>query len=74
MSKKIDSLIGQVKKLDIEPKDVLTEVIALDPIFATSLNGSGSSEPIGYKITENITFKVLNFKTIRYLAKNMHGF
>lgn len=74
MNKKIDSLIGQVKSLDIEPQEVLAEVTSLDPIFATTINGSGSSEPIGYKITENITFQVDDFKTIRHLAKTCMDF
>jgi hypothetical protein len=74
MNKKIDSLIGEVKGLDIPSQNVLAEVTALDPIFQTSISGSGSAEPIGYKITENITFKVRDFKTIRHLAKTCMDF
>ena len=74
MNKKIDSLIGAVKTLHIEPKHILAEVTSLDPIFATTINGSGSTEPIGYKVSENITFQVADFRTIRHLAKTCMDF
>lgn len=74
MNKKIDSLIVSVGDLKINAHEVLTEVISLDPIFGTSILGDASLDPIGYKVTENITFQVNDFKTIRYLAKTCMDF
>lgn len=68
MNEKTDSLITAVQSLGIQPKDVLAEMTTLDPIFEIGLNGS-SNKPSGYKVTENITFHVRDFNTIRYLAK-----
>ncbi|MCR9171284.1 MAG: hypothetical protein NXI10_02245 [bacterium] len=73
MNKKTDSLITAVGKLGIEPRDVLAEMTTLDPIFDVGLNGS-SNQPSGYKVTENITFHVRDFNTIRYLAKTCLDF
>lgn len=69
MNKKIDSLIAAVQTLKIERRDVLAEVLSLDPIFAFDLNSVASASPIGYKVSENITFHTRDFQTIRYLSK-----
>ncbi|MFT5860263.1 MAG: hypothetical protein ACI865_002372 [Flavobacteriaceae bacterium] len=69
MNKKIDSLIGSVEALEILPKDVLTEVTSLDPIFETNFSEQSPDTPMGYKITQNINFNIADFRTIRYLAK-----
>ncbi|XOV66615.1 MAG: hypothetical protein ACFHU9_13395 [Fluviicola sp.] len=73
MNKKTDSLINAVRTLGIQPEDVLAEMTALDPIFDIGLNGS-SDKPSGYKVTENITFHVKDFNTVRYLAKKCLDF
>ena len=66
MNKKIDSLIKKVSNLKIANKDIMPDVIGLDPIFDFNKE---ESAPIGYKITENITFNIKSISTIRELSK-----
>lgn len=73
MNKKTDSLIRAASSLGIKRSNVLAEITSLDPIFEIGLNTS-SEKPAGYKITENITFDVQQFSTIRYLAKTCLDF
>ena len=74
MNKKMDSLIERVKEHNIQPTDVVVEVAALDPIFPLHFENEQSSAPMGYKITENLTFHVRQFQTARYLAKSCMDF
>jgi len=69
MNAKTEHLIQDVKRLNIAPKEVMIDIIALDPIFSLNLSDSSSNTPIGYKITENITFKISNLPTLRKLSK-----
>ncbi|MCJ8290033.1 MAG: hypothetical protein HRT58_10245 [Crocinitomicaceae bacterium] len=69
MNKKIDNLIKAVEHLKITSRDVVAEVTALDPIFESAIYTTTSTDPIGYKITENITFHTTDFADIRSLAK-----
>ncbi len=66
MTKKIDSLTNKVSALQISKKDVVADVIALDPIFDFNLD---DQTPIGYKVVENITFNIKNISVVREVAK-----
>lgn len=67
MNKKIDSLSGRVRKLGLTTKDVTVDVIALDPLF--DFRQGDSFPPIGYKVTENITFHIRSVAVMGELAK-----
>jgi uncharacterized protein YggE len=66
MNTKIDSLIKKVGKLKISRKDIVVDIISLDPIFDFNRD---DSIPIGYKIAENITFNIKDISVIRELSK-----
>lgn len=66
MNKKIDSLIKKVKKINIEDKNVIVDVISFDPIFSFINN---SKNPDGYKVTLNLSFKISDYNLIRQLTK-----
>lgn len=68
MNAKMDKLINGVKSLNIYENDVVVDVISMDPIFQTTFSDDAKT-PMGYKITENITFNVAEFETIRALVK-----
>lgn len=70
MNLKIDSLISKVvlsKILKMNKKDIVIDLIALDPVF--NFNASKDSLPMGYKITQNITFNVKNISFIPHISK-----
>ena len=71
MNKKIDSLIKEVSNLKMSPKDIVFDIISLDPIFDFNQN---DPIPIGYKITENITFNIKGISLIPELARICLGF
>lgn len=67
MNKKIDSLSKSVRALGLTAKDVTADVIALDPLF--DFRQGDSFPPIGYKVTENITFHIRSVVVMGELAK-----
>jgi uncharacterized protein YggE len=67
LSKKADSLVKAVTEIGLTRKDVVFDVIALDPVF--DFQRTDSASPIGYKITENIVFHVNEFSKIPRLAE-----
>lgn len=69
MNKVIDDLILKAKELSIDKKDIITDIISLDPVFDFNRNDSGLNHPVAYKVTENITFNIKNISYIRRLAK-----
>ena len=71
MNTKIDKLIEKVKAQKLTRKDVVVDVIALDPLFDFNQN---DTMPIGYKIAENITFNIKSIDAIRELSKNCLDF
>jgi len=66
MNKKIDDLIDKVNDIHLSKKNVVVDVISIDPIFDFIHN---DSIPIGYKIVENITFDIKDISSIRNLSK-----
>lgn len=56
MNTKMDQLVEKVKELKLARKDVRLDVVALDPVF--DFQRGDSAAPIGYKVTENITFNI----------------
>ena len=68
MNLKIDSLIESVSSIGLEAKDVVVDLISYDPIFATGIENSSTRIPIGFKVTENISFDVKNFEMLRLLT------
>lgn len=67
LSKKSDSLVKAVSELGLTRKEVIFDIIALDPIF--DFQRTDSIAPIGYKVTENIVFNVTDFSKIPRLAE-----
>ncbi len=65
-NQKMDSLAGNVKKLGIKETDVIIDVLSLDPIFDFMKNDS--IEPLGYKVTQNITFNIRSISMMRELT------
>lgn len=71
MNTKIDKLLEKVKSLKLSRKDIVVDVISLDPLF--DFNQSDTM-PIGYKIAENITFNIKSISVIRELSKTCLDF
>ena len=69
MNAKTDSLIRAVRAIDIARQDVLLDVVALDPIFNLNIKDTIVDQPIGYKITQNIRFRINELKNLRRLTK-----
>ena len=67
LSKKSDSLVKAVSEIGLTRKEVVFDVIALDPVF--DFQRTDSIAPIGYKVTENIVFNVTDFSKIPRLAE-----
>ncbi|MNK02240.1 hypothetical protein D3C87_200600 [compost metagenome] len=67
LSRKSDSLVKAVAEIGLTRKEVVFDVIALDPIF--DFKRTDSVSPIGYKVTENIVFNVTDFSKIPRLAE-----
>lgn len=74
MNTVVENLIKDLKTIDIAKKDVVIDIIALDPIFNVSINGSNENVPVGYKVTENITFNIKSISTMGLLAKKCLDF
>jgi hypothetical protein len=69
MHDETDKLVGDVKKAGISSENALVDIVALEPIFDFNIVDSIAATPIGYKITENITFNVKKISLVRELAK-----
>ncbi|MCP4440689.1 MAG: hypothetical protein GY810_17215 [Aureispira sp.] len=69
MNTKTDSLIQSVRAIDISKKDVLMDIVALDPIFDLNIRDTIVDRPIGYKITQNLTFRIRELAKLRRLSK-----
>lgn len=67
LSKKSDSIVKTIAEIGLSRKDVVFDIIALDPIF--DFQRTDSVAPIGYKVTENIVFNVTDFSRIPRLAE-----
>jgi uncharacterized protein YggE len=67
LTQKSDSLVKAVSELGLTRKEVIFDLIALDPIF--DFQRTDSIAPIGYKVTENIVFNVADFSKIPRLAE-----
>ncbi len=67
LSRKSDSLVKAVAEIGLSRKEVIFDIIALDPIF--DFQRTDSIAPIGYKVTENIVFNVTDFSRIPRLAE-----
>lgn len=70
----VDRLLKTLHPLNISSKDVVLDVIALDPIFNMNINEPAASTPSGYKVTENITFNIKSISTIAPLSKKCLDF
>ena len=69
MNWKMDELVNDAKRLQLTEEDILLDVIALDPIFNLSIRDTIVNQSIGYKITENITFRIKELKKLKRLSK-----
>lgn len=69
MNTKMDSLIRAVRPIGIARQDVLLDIVALDPIFGLNMRDTIVDQPMGYKITENMTFRINELTNLRQLSK-----
>lgn len=69
MNAKTDSLIRAVRSIGIVQQDVVLDILALDPIFNLNIRDTIIDQPIGYKITENVTFRINQLSNLRRLSK-----
>lgn len=67
MNQTTDQVIRDIKNINIAPEEVYVDLVALDPIFGINISDSIQTKPMGYKITENLTFKVSSIKVMRTL-------
>lgn len=63
------NLTKAVQALDITKRDVVVDILSLDPIFNITLSEPSENMPIGFKVTENITFNIKNISTLGALSK-----
>lgn len=63
------SIIKDLKKLKLKEKDVIVDVIGLDPIFNINPDSNNRNLPSGYKSTHNFTFKIKDISMIDRLSK-----
>lgn len=68
MNLKMDSLIQSVSSVGVEKHNVVIDLVSFDPIFSTDINNSVTNSPIGFKVTENISFDVKSFEKLRLLT------
>ncbi|MFY9307651.1 MAG: SIMPL domain-containing protein [Bacteroidia bacterium] len=65
----IEKLIKDVQSMNISKKDVSVDIVSMDPIFNINLQEPAETNPLGYKVTQNITFNVRNISFIGPLSK-----
>ena len=63
------SIIKDLKRLNLKEKDVIVDVIGLDPIFNINPDSNNINTPSGYKSTHNFTFKIKDISIIDRLSK-----
>ena len=66
---KKNSLIKDIKKLNIKVKDLVIDAIGLDPIFSINPDSNYHNKPSGYKSTHNFTFKIDELARVDQLTK-----
>lgn len=67
LGKKADSLVKAVAEIGLTRRDIVFDIVSLDPIF--DFRQTDSLPPAGYKITENIVFNVTDFSRIPRLSE-----
>ncbi len=66
MNGNMDNLVKKAATLQLAKKDIVVDLISLDPVFDVNRN---DTVPNGYKIIENITFNIKSISNIRELSK-----
>lgn len=66
---KIEKLNKNIKKIQLKEKDMMVDVISLDPIFNFKHDTSNSPAPSGYKSTHNVTFKIKDISMVDGLSR-----
>ncbi len=74
ISKRMEELAQAIKHMGIGKKDMVVDIISLDPIFSMNTADSSSTLPSGFKVTENITFNLKNMSAIRGLSEECMKF
>ena len=67
--KKRNSIVKDLKKLQMKAKDLVVDAIGLDPIFNINPDSSHYKKPSGYKSTHNFTFKIAELSMVDQLTK-----
>jgi len=67
--KKKNSIVKDLKKLQMKAKDLVVDAIGLDPIFNINPDSNYHKKPSGYKSTHNFTFKIAELSMIDQLTK-----
>jgi uncharacterized protein YggE len=74
MNTLVDKLIKEIHSSNITKKDAVVDIVSLDPVFNISLQEPAENAPIGYKVTENITFDIKSISAIGPLSKKCLDF
>lgn len=69
MNTVVEKLVKDVQSLNITKKDIAVDMVSLDPVFNINLQEPTETNPLGYKITQNITFNVKSIASIGPLSK-----
>jgi hypothetical protein len=67
--KKIEQLGKDIKKIEMKKKDMMIDVISLDPIFSFKHDTSNTPKPTGYKSTHNVTFNIKDIGMVDNLSR-----
>ena len=67
--KKKNSIVKDLKKLQMKAKDLVVDAIGLDPIFNINPDSNYHKKPSGYKSTHNFTFKIAELSMVDQLTK-----
>lgn len=70
----VDNLVKELRYLHITKKDVVLDVVAIDPIFNINIQETSENTPLGYKVTENIMFSIKSISDIAPLSKKCLDF
>ena len=66
---KKNSIIKNIKKINLKARDIVVDAIGLDPIFSVNPDSSSRNKPSGYKSTHNFTFKINELSIVDQLTK-----
>lgn len=66
---KRERLLKAIKKIKLQAKDMVVDVIALDPIFGMHTDTAAMPKPTGYRSTHNVTFNIKDIGQVDDLSR-----